>query len=142
TIQIPYGSVYSALQVGKVDGAENNMPSYLYTGHYESAPYVFMDEHFRLPEMVVMSGKAKEEIAALGPEFLEIVKSCARESGTYERSLWKKEEYSALNDLKKKGVAITVPDKVEKERFKEAMSVIYNDLSEENASIVDKIKNE
>lgn len=141
TVQIPYGSVYSALQVGKIDGAENNMPSYLYTGHYESSPYVFLDEHFRLPEMVVMSRSAKKQIEEIGPEFVEIVRECARESAAYERRLWKEEEQNAISTLKKMGVAITIPTDEEKENFKAAMSVIYNELSEENTKLVESIRN-
>ncbi len=142
TIQIPYGDVYSALQMGKVDGAENNMPSYFYTGHFESAKYAFMDDHFRLPEMVVMSAAARKEIEELGPEFLEIVKSCAEEAGLYERKLWKEEEESAIRQLVNMGVIFTYPSNGEIEKFQNAMDVIYEDFSGENARLIDRIRNE
>ncbi len=142
TMQIPYGDVYSALQMGKVDGAENNMPSYLYTGHFEPARYFFVDEHFRLPEMVVMSKAAKSEIESLGPEYLEIVRECAKESGIYERKLWKEEEKNAFEQLENLGVVFTFPATEEQEKFRKAMDVVYEDFSGENALLIDKIRSE
>ena len=50
-----YGEVYSGLQTGKVDGAENNWPSYESTGHYEVAKYFTVDEHSRVPEVQIAS---------------------------------------------------------------------------------------
>lgn len=142
TVQIPYGDVYSALQMGKVDGAENNMPSYFYTGHFEPARYFFVDEHFRLPEMVVMSRAARNEIMELGPEYLEIVRECARESGLYERKLWKEEEQKAFAQLESLGVVFTFPSNEEQERIRRAMEVVYDDFTGENALLIDKIRSQ
>ncbi len=50
-----YGEVYSGLQTGKVDGAENNWPSYESAGHYEVAKYFTVDEHSRVPEAQIAS---------------------------------------------------------------------------------------
>ena len=50
-----FGEVYSALQTGVVDGAENNWPSYFSTSHYEVAKYITLDEHTRVPEIIIGS---------------------------------------------------------------------------------------
>ena len=50
-----YGDVYSALQTGVVDGAENNWPSYLSSNHYQVAKHITIDEHTRVPEMIAFS---------------------------------------------------------------------------------------
>ena len=52
---MPYGDVYSALQTGVIDGAENNWPSYDTASHYEVARYFSIDEHTRVPEMILAS---------------------------------------------------------------------------------------
>ena len=46
---MPFGEVYSALQTGVIDGAENNWPSYFSTSHYEVAKYFTLDGHTRVP---------------------------------------------------------------------------------------------
>lgn len=140
TIQIPYGSVYSELMKKTIDGAENNFPSYIYTGHADVARFVFLDEHMRLPEIMVMSRKAMEEIKAIDESLLEIIKEASIEAGIYERQLWKEEEEKAKRDALKKGCIITYPSNEEKEKWENAVSPIYDTLSEENTKIVEIIK--
>src|SRR4030043_1356997 len=60
---LPYGEVYSALQSGVVDGAENNWPSYLTTSHFEVAKYWISDEHTRVPEITVGSNKLFDKLS-------------------------------------------------------------------------------
>ena len=60
---LPFGEVYSALQTGVVDGAENNWPSYLSTSHYEVAKYLITDEHTRVPEITVGSKKVFDKLS-------------------------------------------------------------------------------
>ena len=52
---MPFGEVYSALQTGVIDGAENNWPSYYSTSHYEVAQYYTLDQHTRVPEILIAS---------------------------------------------------------------------------------------
>lgn len=52
---MPFGEVYSALQTGVIDGAENNWPSYESSGHFEVAGYYSLNEHLIVPEVLVMS---------------------------------------------------------------------------------------
>ena len=140
TIQIPYGSVYSELMKKTIDGAENNFPSYMYTGHSDVARFVFLDEHMRLPEIMMMSRKAMEEIAEIDEGLLDVIKEAAVEAGRFERELWREEEEKAKRDALRSGCIVTYPSYEEIERWKDAVSPIYCDLSSENKAIVDKIR--
>lgn len=74
---IVYSKVYSSLERGIVEGAENNWPSYESTGHYEVAKYYTVDEHTRLPEMQLCAQATWDKLSA---EDQEIIRVCARES--------------------------------------------------------------
>ena len=52
---MPYGEVYSAIETGVIDGAENNFPSYDTAKHSEVAKNYSLDEHTIVPEVFVMS---------------------------------------------------------------------------------------
>ncbi|MFA5447191.1 MAG: TRAP transporter substrate-binding protein [Sphaerochaeta sp.] len=139
TVQIPYADVYSALQKMRIDGAENNLPSYVATGHYQAAPYFFQNEHFRLPEVVVMSTNAKAKIEAVDPSFIEVFKECAKLSGLYERKLWKEEEKRAYQVALDSGVKFTVLSETDLLRLREAMEPLYQELGEKEREIVQRI---
>ena len=140
TIQIPYGRVYSELIKKTIDGAENNFPSYMYTGHSDVARFVFLDEHMRLPEIMIMSRKAMEEIAEIDESLLVVIKEAAIEAGLFERELWREEEEKAKRDAIIKGCVVTYPSFDELEKWKDAVSPIYDSLDPESKRIVEEIK--
>ncbi|MGN1164166.1 MAG: TRAP transporter substrate-binding protein [Candidatus Ornithospirochaeta sp.] len=142
TIQIPYGSVYSELMKRTIDGAENNFPSYMYTGHSDVARYVFLDEHMRLPEVMVVSSAALSAIRELDPDLVEVVRKAAGEAGKYERELWREEEAKAKRDAMAGGCILTYPNDGEIEEWKKAVEPIYESLGEEEKSLVERIKRE
>ena len=140
--KISYESVYSALQTGKIDGAENNWPSYEATGHYEVAPYYLLDAHSRLPEVQLISRNALDEISALGDEYVEIVLQCAAESAQYERELWKEREARSETVVRESGCIVTELSEEEKTRFQEAVAPIYEEFSGESAELIRRIQEE
>ena len=140
-VQIPYSDVYSAIMSGKVDGAENNWPSYASTGHYEGAPYVFLDEHSRIPEMQLMSTEAMDQILELDEDYYTILCQCAREAALYERELWTETEAQAEQEMLEKGCVVTVPDAQTMEELRSRMQPFYEELSEENKALVERIRN-
>lgn len=140
-VQIPYADVYSALQKMRIDGAENNLPSYVSTGHSQAAPYFYQNEHFRLPEVVVMSTHVQAKIEAVDPSFIEVFKECARLSGVYERTLWKEEERRAYEEAIQSGVIFTTPDEADLRELREAMLPLYQELGEMEREIVERIGN-
>ncbi len=63
-IELPYGQVLTALSTALIDGAENNWPSFVTSGHYKYAGYYTLTEHAMSPEVLVMSQKAWESLSA------------------------------------------------------------------------------
>src|SRR5262249_13163588 len=61
-IELPYGQVSTGLSTKLIDGAENNWPSYVTTGHYKLAPYYTLTEHTMSPELLVMSPRVGKPI--------------------------------------------------------------------------------
>ena len=92
-IAMGYDQVFSALQTGVVDGAENNPPSFVFDNHYQVAKYYTVDEHLIVPEMVVFSKKAWD---AMSKEDQALLVKFAREAQQEERKLW--EVYETTGD--------------------------------------------
>ena len=105
---IAWGELYSALQQGVVDGAENNPPSFHLSRHYEVCKYYSLDEHTGVPDVLVISTKIWED---LSPQFKQLLQEAADESEIYQRKLWKEATEKALEEVQKAGVTIYLPDK-------------------------------
>ena len=105
---IAWGELYSALQQGVVDGAENNPPSFHLSRHYEVCKYYSLDEHTGVPDVLVISTKIWKD---LSPEFRQLLQEAANESEIYQRKLWKEATEKALEEVQKAGVTIYHPDK-------------------------------
>ena len=131
SVQVVYSDVYAALHNRKIDGAENNWPSYEAMSHYEVAPYFLQDEHTRVPEIQISSRAAQEKLAALDASFPAIVQECARESAQLERRLWAQREAQAEADLRAWGVEVTLLSDAEKQKFRDAVQPLYDQFSEQ-----------
>lgn len=138
-VQIPYGEVYSALQTGKIDGAENNYPSYESSGHFEAAPYYLLDGHARLAEIQIVSQVAMERLAEVSGDYPDILRSCARESARYERELWKEREAESEKLVREYGCVITRPTAAEMEKFRALARPMYEEYPEKLRSLINRI---
>lgn len=98
---MPYGDVYSGLQTGVIDGAENSVVQYLEVSHYEVAPYITLDGHTRAPDMLIMSEKVRE---TLSEEDVQIIADAALESWEMQRELWAEVDAEARGKLEEQGV--------------------------------------
>ena len=78
---MPFGDVYSGLQTGVIDGAENSIAQYLEMSHYEVAPYLALDNHVRAADCLIMSEKTRQMLSA---EDMEIIEAAALESWDYQ----------------------------------------------------------
>lgn len=116
---IPFGELYTALQQGMIDGAENNPPSYHSMRHYEVAKHYSLDEHSRVPDVVIVS---KAIWDTLTPQVRAWVEQAAAESVTFQRQLWKQQTDEALAAVAKAGSKIYRP---EKGPFVEATAPMY-----------------
>lgn len=140
-VQIPYNDVYSAMQTDKIDGAENNWPSYAATGHFQAAPYYLRDEHSRLPEMQIMSTVALDKIAAIDEDYVTIIRQCARECALYERELWLQEETASEQLVRDYGCVVTILTAEQREEFRQAVQPLYEEYSEETQLLIRQIQN-
>ncbi len=132
---MPFGEVYSAIQTGVIDGAENNWPSYYSTSHYEVAQYYTLDEHTRVPEITIAS---KITMDKLSKEDQEIIKKAAKDSMDFQIKAWADYEKVAEDAVKANGNEIyRLPDNSE---FQAAMQPLYDALSPELKKVVAKIR--
>lgn len=105
---IPWGELYTALQQRMVDGAENNPPSLLSSRHYEVAKHYSLDEHTRIPDMVIFSQVVWVSLSARQQQW---VTQAANESVSFQRTLWQEKTIEALAAVEAAGVTIYYPDK-------------------------------
>ena len=130
-VQVVYSQVYAALHNGRIDGAENNWPSYEAMGHYEVAPYFLKNEHTRVPEIQIASRAALEKLAGLDSSFPGIVRGCARDSANVERRLWAEREAQAEEDMRAWGVEVTTLSEAEMQKFRAAVRPMYERFAEQ-----------
>ncbi len=117
---MPFGEVYSSLQTGVIDGAENNWPSYEGTGHFEVAKYYTLDQHLIVPEVLTMSKIAFDKLSA---EDQNLVREAARDSVPVMRELWAARE--AVSEAKVREAGSEIITDIDKTPFIEAMVPVY-----------------
>jgi tripartite ATP-independent transporter DctP family solute receptor len=103
---LAYGSVYSGLETGLIDGAENNIRSYRTSRHFETAKQLSATAHSYAPDLMVMSLARWRE---LGAEQQALLQQLARESVNVMRTQWDTEEQSARVALVEAGVDFSIP---------------------------------
>jgi len=133
---LAFGEVYSALQTGVIDGAENNWPSYLSTSHYEVAKFFITDEHTRVPEIIIASKKVFDKFSK---EDRAILLKAAKDAVPYQIKLWNDFEKLAEKTVRDKGCTITDLTPAEKQKFMNAMKPLYDKQTAEILAIVNKI---
>lgn len=112
---IPWGELYTALQQGVVDGAENNPPSFYLSRHYEVCKYYSLDEHTAVPDILLMSTVVWNKLSAQEQQW---VQEAVEESVVHQKKLWQEACDEAFREVQKGGVEITYPDKAP---FREAV---------------------
>jgi tripartite ATP-independent transporter DctP family solute receptor len=118
-IPMSYGDVYSGLQKGIVDGAENNPPSLWTSKHYEVAKYYSLDEHSMVPEVLLISKKVWDGLSANDQK---LIAQAAQDSVAEQRKLWDELVQKSMNELVAKGTVIIKPDKAP---FQKAVQPVY-----------------
>lgn len=136
-IPMAYSSVYTALQSGVIDGAENNIPSYYTMSFYQVAPYYSYDGHSRVPEILFMNLKAWNSLTSTEKT---IFKTAAMASSLYERQLWNERVQKDLQLLKKAGVHFYYPTASDIALFQKAVAPVYKKYSQFK-DIIDAIRN-
>ena len=117
---ISWGELYTSLQQGLVDGAENNPPSLISAKHYEICKYYSLDQHTS-PMDVVVAGKHVWN--RLSAEDRQLLLETFEESVEYQRELWAEEVADNFKTLKEAGVEIIEPDLAP---FRDAVQPMYD----------------
>ncbi len=104
---IPWGELYTALQQGMVDGAENNPPSLLTSRHYEVTKHYSLNEHTRVPDVLLISIAAWDRL----PRHVQAwLRQAADESVVFQRRLWAEKTQESIEQLEAAGVHVYRPD--------------------------------
>ena len=105
---ISWGELYTALQSGVVDGAENNPPSFYTSHHYEVCKYYSLNEHTMVPDVLIVSQKVWTKLSDQEKKWLQ---QAADESVVVQRELWAKSEKESIDFVKAAGVTVSYPNK-------------------------------
>ncbi|MFB3816198.1 MAG: TRAP transporter substrate-binding protein [Candidatus Methylomirabilales bacterium] len=122
-VPVAWGELYTALQTGVVDGAENNHPSLISMKFYEVSKYYSLDEHMRIPDVNIVSTRVFDRLTK--PQQAAILKA-GEEATAYMRGAWKVSEIESLAKLKGLMKEITT---VDKKSFMDAVATLVNDES-------------
>ncbi|QPB43584.1 TRAP transporter substrate-binding protein [Rodentibacter haemolyticus] len=134
---LAYGELYTALQQGVVDAAENNIPSYTLSRHNEVAKYFSVDEHTMVPDVLVISTKVWD---GLSDKEQKALKQAANEATEKMQELWVISENKEKELALKQGVTFV---KVNKMPFKDAVKPMYEELKKtdpETYKVVEAIR--
>jgi len=132
---IDYGELYTALKQGAVDGAENNPPSFLTSGHFEVCKHYLLNHHSRVPDVIIISSKLWAQLDGQERQWLE---QAVAHAESFQRELWKAETVRSLDELRKHGVVITEPDLAP---FREVSKSVYHKHSSSRIrDLVDRIQ--
>ena len=130
--------VYSAIQQGVIDGAENNWPTYESMGDYQVAPYFVLDGHTRVPEVLLAS---EAVLDTLDPADVEIIKECAKQTQEYEIEQWALREQSSEEKVVSEGVIVAELTPEQIAEFQALMGPIYEEYGAGYEDLIQEIIN-
>ncbi len=134
---MPFGEVYSGLQTGVIDGAENNWPSYYATSHYEVAEYFIENRHTMVPEITIMN---KDIFDDLSEEDQELIQQAAWDSIDYQRERWAEFVEESQEAIREAGNTITEPSPEVLEEMQERMEPLYAEQPEHVQEMIERIQ--
>lgn len=138
--------IYSAIKQKTIDGAENNWPTYQDKGDYEAATYYVLDEHTRVPEILLGSA---EVMNSLDPADREIIMQCAKETQEFEKMKWAEKEAEAEKIVRDAGCVVTELTPEALAEFQAAMTTpsdvlggisLYEKYGKDYQDVIDAIK--
>jgi tripartite ATP-independent transporter DctP family solute receptor len=134
-VPMGYDQVFSALQTGVVDGAENNPPSYVFDNHYQVAKHYTLTEHLIVPEILVFSRKTWD---ALSKDDQALIMKLGGEAQLEERKLWDAKEKDAFEKMKAAG--IDVEHIADKTPFQDAVKPVWDKYGAKYAELIKRVE--
>jgi tripartite ATP-independent transporter DctP family solute receptor len=136
-VPLGYDQVFSSLQTGVIDGAENNPPSFVFDNHYQVAKFYTIDEHLIVPEMLVMSKKIYD---TMSKDDQALLVKYAKESQQEERKLWNVYQQNAMDKAKAAGIVITQVSAADKKAFQDAVKPVWDKYGPKYADMIKRIQ--
>lgn len=137
-VGLPFNDTYSAIQTGVVDGAENNMTTYIEMSLWEVAPYWTYDGHSYMPDMILASKQTMDKLSA---EDQQIIFECAKEAEVWHRDAWEESEAKNAKIAEENGCTLTTLTADELEAFQSAVAPMYESfLNDEQKAIVERVQ--
>ena len=136
-VAMGYDQVFTSLQTGVVDGAENNPPSFVFDNHYQVAKYLTIDEHLIVPEMVVFSKKIWD---TLSKQEQDDLMKFSREAQLEERKLWDVYEKQAMDKAKSSGIQIITLSAADKKQMQDAVKPVWDKYGPKYADMIKRIQ--
>lgn len=129
-----FSEVYSALQTGVIDGAENSVISLQTMNHFEVAKYFSLSEHMRIPDMLVMS---LDKWNSMPKDLQQVIVDAAKVSQEFQLKAWADSEGKALDFVKAKGEQV---NDVDKAAFQAAVQPLVESLKPAFKGLIEKIQ--
>ena len=134
-VAMGYDQVFSALQTGVIDGAENNPPSFVFDNHYQVAKNYTLTEHLIVPEILVFSRKSWD---SLSKDDQALIKKFGGEAQAEERVLWAEYEKQAMDKARSGGVQIV--ETIDKQPFQDAVKPVWDKYGPRFSELVKRIQ--
>jgi tripartite ATP-independent transporter DctP family solute receptor len=134
-VAMGYDQVFSALQTGVIDGAENNPPSFVFDNHYQVAKYYTITEHLIVPEILVFSRKTWD---TLSKDDQGLLRKFAIEAQADERGLWMDYEKQAMDKARAAGVQIVTT--IDRKPFQDAVKPIWDKYGPRFSELITRIQ--
>jgi len=131
------GDIYASLQSGKIDGAENNIPSYFSFSHYDVATNYILDGHTMVPEILIASSTS---LAKMSANEIDMIRKAARDVIPFHKQKWTEREKADLAKVIDAGCTITKPDAATLAEFQKAVAPVYDEFGKDYKILIAKIK--
>jgi len=133
-VMMSFSELYSALQTGVVDGAENNPPSLLTQNHYQVTKFYSLTGHLIIPEIFIFSRRTWE---TMSKEDQDLIKKFSREAQLEQRGLWDKMVEDSVQKLKAAGVQFI---EVDKKPFYDATKPVREKYGAKHAAMIKRME--
>jgi tripartite ATP-independent transporter DctP family solute receptor len=134
-VAMGYDQVFSALQTGVIDGAENNPPSFVFDNHYQVAKNYTLTEHLIVPEVMVFSKRSWD---SLSKDDQALLKKTTREAQAEERVLWAAYEKQAMEKARANGVQVV--ETIDKQPFQDAVKPVWDKYGPRFAELIKRVQ--
>ena len=134
-VAMGYDQVFSALQTGVIDGAENNPPSFVFDNHYQIAKFYSLTQHLIVPEVLVFAKRSWDQ---LSKDDQALLKRLSREAQTDARVLWNKKGADAFERMK--AANIEVDEIADKQAFRDAVKPVWDKYGSKYADLIKRME--